>query len=182
MWAPLDIYIRETQRGSYNEQIITRKGFWQGQSTIGIDVHKESWQTTICEGKKCYGRLPINTAWKKLLSGFPAHVKCLWSGPCGFLFTTTNCWRNRDNCGPRLIPEESRNKEDGRRDSKTRPSFWARYAQEVISHEEMGDRECAERRQTNNTERYDEANKRTIYLRIKPLLRRYAVQSLCEMD
>ena len=59
------------------------------EAFIGMDVHKESWQTTIrAEGEEVFhGRLPSEyQALKKLIERLPGcKVKVTYeAGPCGF--------------------------------------------------------------------------------------------------
>ena len=116
-------------RTDYHEKRFLAKG---QDVSIGIDVHKESWQTTIrAEGEEVFhGRLPSQyQALKKLierLSGCTVKV-AYEAGPCGFSLYDKLIADGIETIvvPPTLIPEESRNEsKDGPKGfQKARPSF-----------------------------------------------------------
>ena len=133
---PLDIlYVgvhterRLTMRTDYQEKRFLAKN---REAFIGMDVRKESWQTTIrAEGEEVFhGRLPSQyQALKKLierLSGCTVKV-AYEAGPCGFSLYDKLIADGIETIvvPPTLIPEESRNEsKDGPKGfQKARPSF-----------------------------------------------------------
>lgn len=110
-------------RGDYQKRQILARG---KDVFIGIDVHKESWQVTVCaEGEELFnGRLPSQYhALEQLIARLPTcRVKAAYeAGPCGFWLYDKLTADGIDTIvvPPSLIPVESGNRvKTDKRDSR----------------------------------------------------------------
>jgi transposase len=150
-------------RTDYHEKRILAKG---REVSIGIDVHKESWQSTIrAEGEEVFhGRLPSQyQALKKLIERLPGcTVKVAYeAGPCGFSLYDKLTADGVETIvvPPTLIPVESGNKvKTDRRDSRKLAHLLERGMLKqvyVLSEEDRADRELVRTRRQINEHRSD---------------------------
>ena len=167
-------------RTDYHEKRVLAKG---QDVSIGIDVHKESWQTTIrAEGEEVFhGRLPSQyQALKKLierLSGCTVKV-AYEAGPCGFSLYDKLIADGIETIvvPPILIPMESGNKvKTDRRDSRKLAHLFERGMLKkvyILSEEDRADRELVRTRRQTNEHRSDtmrQIKSKLLFYGIKPL-------------
>jgi transposase len=152
------------------------------EAFIGMDVHKESWQTTIrAEGEEVFhGRLPSEyQALKKLIERLPGcKVKVAYeAGPCGFSLYDKLTADGIETIvvPPTLIPVESGNKvKTDRRDSRKLAHLLERDMLKkvyVLSEEDRADRELVRTRRQINEHRSDamrQIKSKLLFYGIKP--------------
>lgn len=136
-------------RADYQKSKVLARG---KEVFMGIDVHKESWQVTVCaEGEELFtGRLPSEYhALEMLISRFPkCGVKAAYeAGPCGFRLHDQLVAAGIETIvvPPSLIPVESGNRvKTDKRDSRKLAHLLERNMLKrvhVLSEEERADRE-----------------------------------------